>query len=116
MVQRTSSGVTGFGLGSAYGPYYHAWVLSSAPSDCLTKTGMKGGTNHRGPLHAVWQLAQVGAQPPKPDPDPDPGPGPQPADDLAFLQQLVLSMAPGTRKPETLVQRARDILTELKRS
>ena len=70
MIQRTeASGVTGFGLGGAYGPFYSTWVLSSAPSDCLTKTGMKGGTPHNGPLHGVWILTPVGM----PDPDPIPG-------------------------------------------
>jgi hypothetical protein len=54
-----SDGVFGFGLGPTYGPVYHAWVLSSAPSDCLTMTGMKGGTEHEGPLHGVWQLEAV---------------------------------------------------------
>ncbi len=60
VVKRTASdGMHGLGLGSAYGPWYHLWVLSSAPSDCLSGTGMKGGTNHRGPLHGVWQLEDV---------------------------------------------------------
>lgn len=64
VVQNTNSeGITGFGLGSTYGPFYHAWIVSAAPSDCLTKTGMKGGTNHRGPLHGVWVLQSV--QPPQ---------------------------------------------------
>ena len=63
-----SSGVYGAGLGSTYGPFYHAWVMSSAPSDCLTKAGMKGGTNHRGPLHGVWVLQPVAPV----DPDPIP--------------------------------------------
>jgi len=59
-VHRTNmNGVFGFGLGSNYGPLYHAWVLSGAPSDCLTGTGMKGGTNHEGPLHGVWSLEDV---------------------------------------------------------
>lgn len=62
-VHRTNmDGVFGFGLGGAYGPLYHAWVLSSAPSDCLTGAGMKGGTNHEGPLHGVWQLEDVEPQ------------------------------------------------------
>lgn len=52
-------GVHGFGLGPAYGPFYHAWVWSSVPSDCLSGVGMKGGTNHRGPLHGVWVLQDV---------------------------------------------------------
>ena len=60
VLQETNDqGLAGFGLGRTYGPFYHAWVVSSAPSDCLTKTGMKGSTNHRGPLHAVWILQQV---------------------------------------------------------
>lgn len=60
VIQRTEgSGVTGFGLGTTYGPFYHAWVQSSVPSDCLTKTGMKGGTDHHGPLHGVWVLTPV---------------------------------------------------------
>ena len=60
VIQRTeASGVTGFGLGSTYGPFYSTWVLSSAPSDCLTKTGMKGSTEHAGPLHAVFILTPV---------------------------------------------------------
>jgi len=59
-VHRTNlDGVFGYGLGGAYGPVYHAWVLSSAPSDLLHRTGMKGGTNHEGPLHGVWQLEAV---------------------------------------------------------
>lgn len=59
-VGRTNSdGFYGAGLGPSYGPLYHAWVLSSAPSDCMTKAGMKGGTNHFGPLHGVWQLQDV---------------------------------------------------------
>lgn len=56
-------GIWGAGLGSAYGPLYHAWVMSNAPSDCLTGTGMKGGTNHRGPLHGVWVLQPVEVPP-----------------------------------------------------
>jgi hypothetical protein len=60
VAQRTNSaGVVGFGLGSSYGPLYHVWVLSTAPSDCLSGTGMKGGTEHRGPLHGVWVLENV---------------------------------------------------------
>lgn len=60
VTQRTEgSGITGFGLGSTFGPFYHAWVQSGAPSDCLSKTGMKGGTNHNGPLHGVWMLTEV---------------------------------------------------------
>lgn len=60
IMQRTDGGgVTGFGLGSTYGPFYHMWVASSAPSDCLTKIGMKGGTNHDGPLYGVWELQAV---------------------------------------------------------
>jgi hypothetical protein len=72
VIQRTeASGLTGFGLGGGkvydekgkevetYGPWYHMWVLSSAPSDCLSKTGMMGGTNHDGPLHGVWVLTPV---------------------------------------------------------
>lgn len=60
VVQRTDGGgMTGFGLGQYYGPLYHAWVMSSAPSDCLTGTGMKGGTDHHGPLHGVWSLTPV---------------------------------------------------------
>lgn len=58
--QRTEgSGVTGFGLGTTFGPFYHVWVLSSVPSDCLSKAGMKGGTDHHGPLHGVWVLTPV---------------------------------------------------------
>ena len=60
VAQRTDGGgMTGFGLGSHYGPLYHAWVMSSAPSDCLTNVGMVGGTNHEGPLHGVWSLTPV---------------------------------------------------------
>jgi hypothetical protein len=60
VVHRTNAeGLFGFGLGTTYGPFYHTWVLSSAPSDCLTRTGMKGGTEHRGPLHPVWVLQDV---------------------------------------------------------
>ena len=60
VIQRTEgSGVTGFGLGGTYGPFYFAWVSSSVPSDCLSKTGMKGGTPHNGPLHGVWVLTPV---------------------------------------------------------
>lgn len=54
-----SDGVYGAGLGETFGPWYHAWVQDSAPSDCLTKTGMKGGTNCRGPLRGVWVLQPV---------------------------------------------------------
>ena len=37
VIQRTEgSGVTGFGLGGTYGPFYHAWVASSVPSACLS--------------------------------------------------------------------------------
>ena len=55
-----NDGMAGFGLGGAYGPLYHVWVVSAgAHADCLTLTGMRGGTNHRGPLHAVWQLKRV---------------------------------------------------------
>lgn len=64
-----SSGVYGAGLGAVYGPFYHAWIMSAAPSDCLTNAGMKGGTNHRGPLHGVWVLQPVAPV----DPDPLPG-------------------------------------------
>ena len=68
VIQRTeASGVTGFGLGSTFGPFYSTWVLSSVPSDCLTKTGMKGSTEHAGPLHAVFVLTPVNVEP-------DPGP------------------------------------------
>jgi hypothetical protein len=71
VIQRTeASGITGYGLGSSYGPFYSTWVLSSVPSDCLTKTGMKGSTNHEGPLHAVFVLTPVNVEP---DPDPEPG-------------------------------------------
>lgn len=60
VIQRTeASGLTGFGLGGTYGPFYSVFVFSSVPSDCLTKTGMKGGTNHSGPLHAVFILTPV---------------------------------------------------------
>lgn len=60
VVQRTENGgITGFGLGATYGPFYHCWVASSVPSDCLSKTGMKGGTNHNGPLHGIWILSPV---------------------------------------------------------
>ena len=86
VIQRTEgNGITGFGLGGenkddewnhegwrqteGYGPWFHTWVFSGAPSDCLTKTGMKGGTPHNGPLHAVFVLTPVNA-----DPDPDPLP------------------------------------------
>ena len=78
VIQRTeASGITGYGLGSAYGPFYSAWVLSSVPSDCLTKTGMKGGTPHNGPLHAVFVLTPVNVEP-------DPGGG----DVLATLARI----------------------------
>jgi hypothetical protein len=60
--QRTEpTGYTGFGLGPTYGPFYQSWIISpSAGSDCIVGTGMKGGTNHRGPLHVVWQLTDEG--------------------------------------------------------
>ena len=83
VIQRTEgNGITGFGLSggkryddegreveevAAYGPWYHTWVFSSVPSDCLTKTGMKGGTPHNGPLHAVFVLTPVNVEP---DPTP----------------------------------------------
>lgn len=59
--QRTNNeGISGFGLGSTYGPVYSSFILSpTLPSDCITKTGMKGGTNHVGPLHTVWQIQPV---------------------------------------------------------
>jgi hypothetical protein len=59
--QRTDGGgLTGFGLGQAYGPLYQSWVISpSTPSDCIVGAGMKGGTFHRGPLHVVWALREV---------------------------------------------------------
>ena len=59
--QRTNGeGITGFGLGSSYGPFYSSFVLSpTLPSDCVTKAGMKGGTNHVGPLHVVWQITET---------------------------------------------------------
>lgn len=58
----SGDGTTGFGLGSTYGPFYQAWVVSpSAGSDCVVGAGMKGGTDHRGPLHVVWQLVYEGA-------------------------------------------------------
>lgn len=57
--QTPIGGMLGFGLGAAYGPYYSTWVLSSVPSDCLAKAGMKGGTEHSGPLHAVFVLTPV---------------------------------------------------------
>lgn len=65
VVSRTGpDGLYGAGLGSTFGPFYHAWVVSTAPSDCLTGAGMKGGTNHRGPLHGVWVLQPVDTDPP----------------------------------------------------
>lgn len=62
VVQRVDgSGTTGFGLGPTYGPVYQSWVISpSAGSDCIVGTGMKGGTNHKGPLHVVFQLVYEG--------------------------------------------------------
>lgn len=60
VIQRTNGdGMTGFGLGNSYGGFYSMWVVSSVPSDLLTHFGMKGGTNHRGPLHGVWLLQPV---------------------------------------------------------
>lgn len=57
-VQRTNSnGLYEYELGPTFGPFYHAWVLSSAPSDCLSKTGMMGGTDHQGPLYGIWELS-----------------------------------------------------------
>ncbi len=56
-VQRTNSnGLYEYELGRTFGPFYHAWVLSSAPSDCLSKTGMMGGTDHQGPMYGIWVL------------------------------------------------------------
>ena len=56
-VKRTNSnGLYEYELGPTFGPFYHAWIQSSVPSDCLSKTGMKGGTDHHGPLHGVWVL------------------------------------------------------------
>lgn len=65
-VQRTDErGITGFGLGTAYGPFYQMWIVSpSTPSDCLVMSGMKGGTPHNGPLHALFQLTEIEAQVP----------------------------------------------------
>lgn len=84
--QRTDAGgVTGFGLGSAYGPLYQMWIVSpSTPSDCLVGAGMKGGTNHRGPLHAVFQLAPTTVTP-------DPPPANEV--DAAFFRAAALMIA-----------------------
>ena len=107
VVQRTDPGVTGFGLGSSYGPLYHAWVLSSAPSDCLTRTGMKGGTNHTGPLHAVWRLVQI-------DVDPSDPPEPEPDHESNWRYWHMLETADlminGTRAPETIAKRSADLI------
>lgn len=86
VIQRTeASGVTGFGLGSTFGPFYSCWVMSSVPSDCLTKTGMKGGTNHNGPLHGVWILTPVGV--------PDPGPAGDVVERLTRIEALLNALA-----------------------
>jgi hypothetical protein len=63
-----SNGLYEYELGPTFGPFYHAWIMSSVPSDCLSKTGMMGGTDHHGPLHGIWVLTPVSA----PDPDPIP--------------------------------------------
>lgn len=60
VIDRTNdAGYYGAGLGIYYGPLYHGWILSSAPSDLLSGAGMKGSTEHRGPLHGVWVLEDV---------------------------------------------------------
>ncbi len=80
-VQSTNAnGDTGFGLGTgsyiqnleAGGPHT-VWVLSpSTFSDFVSGIGMLGGTDHRGPLHLVFQLQSA-----TPDPDPEPQPEPE---------------------------------------
>jgi hypothetical protein len=103
-------GMTGFGLGQAYGPLYQMWVLSpSTPSDCLVATGMKGGTVHRGPLHAVFAYTPTGVNPPPP-----PGPDPEPPDDLARLVALAVPQMAGNRSPATIAQRSIDTLALLR--
>lgn len=62
--QVSTTGFTGFGLGPSYGPLYQMWIVSpSAPSDCLVGAGMKGGTNHVGPLHPVFVLSTADQEP-----------------------------------------------------
>lgn len=90
--QRTDgNGLTGFGLGTSYGPFYQGWVISpSRPSDCIVGSGMKGGTNHRGPLRVTWQLLDDAPVVVNPPPPPGPGPNPTPVTgDLAETNALL---------------------------
>lgn len=88
VVQQTDAGgITGFGLGSSYGPLYQLWIVSpSTPSDCLVMSGMKGGTPHNGPLHALFQLTETGAVTP-PDPT-DPN-----APDIEYTKAVAMTLA-----------------------
>jgi hypothetical protein len=79
-----SNGLYEYELGPTFGPFYHAWILSSVPSDCLSKTGMMGGTDHHGPLHGIWVLTPL--TPPDPDPDPD-------GDVLAIVSRIETKLA-----------------------
>ena len=62
-----ASGDTGFGLGGgsyikdlAVGGPHACWVLHNIyASDVLDGIGMLGGTNHRGPLRMVFELAEA---------------------------------------------------------
>jgi hypothetical protein len=70
VTQTNNEGIAGHGIGTFFGPFYQMWIVSpSTPSDCLVMAGMKGGTNHFGPLHAVFQLTPVDVTVPDPDPD-----------------------------------------------
>ncbi len=94
----TSTGVTGFGLGPSFGPLYQAWVISpSAPSDCLVGAGMKGGTDHRGPLFGVFQLTPTaGAGEPSPA-----------TTDLDYARQVALALAGQMElSPQQVAERA----------
>jgi hypothetical protein len=82
--QRIDHGITGFGLGPSYGPFYQSWILSpSTPSDCLVGGGMKGGTHHEGPLHAVFAYIPVVSNPDPPT---------QPNTDLRDKLELAIAL------------------------
>lgn len=84
------NGFTGFGLGSqswvkdlAAGGPYHVWIFHNAfGSDCLSRIGWLGGTNHRGPCFLTFRLNK-GTTPPDPDDDGDA------TDELAALNDIL---------------------------
>lgn len=79
-----AEGVAGFGIGTKFGPLYQSWIVSpSTPSDCLVAAGMKGGTDHHGPLHAVFQLNPIVPA----------DPVPPAVENTQFAQALALALA-----------------------